>query len=53
MGRWKQWGGSHFLARKKGGSYNIRQLMKAGRGSAVLVQLIVLYMPSHILFELH
>jgi hypothetical protein len=31
----------------------IRQFMKAGRGSAVLVQLIVLYMPSHILFELH
>ena len=27
--------------------------MKAGRGSAVLVQLIVLYMPSHILFFSH
>ena len=27
--------------------------MKAARGSAVLVQLIVLYMPSHILFFSH
>ena len=27
--------------------------MKAGRGSAVLLQLIVLYMPSHILFFSH
>jgi hypothetical protein len=36
-----------------GGGHNIRQFMKAGRGSAVLVQLIILYMPSHILFELH
>jgi hypothetical protein len=48
------WGGHIFFSQEKGVFIKyIRQFMKAGRGSAILVQLIVLYMPSHILFELH